>query len=143
MSKKHLNTITMIMFAVSLIITATMSTFTVLVAITSKAIPPVIALLLVTALFVWIDIFYLNCYKWLDSKITDEKIIRKLKTKNIVLMVMMSVISSSMCFVLIGSIVLYQVFFEFQLYFGGVALVTAAYAINSLFIEKALASRCF
>ena len=63
MSKKHLNTITMIMFAVSLIITATMSTFTVLVAITSKAIPPVIALLLVTALFVWIDIFYLNCYK--------------------------------------------------------------------------------
>ena len=112
MSKKHLNTITMIMFAVSLIITATMSTFTVLVAITSKAIPPVIALLLVTALFVWIDIFYLNCYKWLDSKITDEKIIRKLKTKNIVLMVMMSVISSSMCFVLIGSIVLYQVFFR-------------------------------
>ena len=62
MKKNTLNNITRAMLVVSLILTAMMSIFTLLAGIVDKAIPPVIALLLATAFFVWIDLFYLNVH---------------------------------------------------------------------------------
>ena len=140
MKKNTLNNITRAMLVVSLILTAMMSIFILLAGIVDKAIPPVIALLLATAFFVWIDLFYLNCCKWLNNKIPDDKItLHKLKMQSILFIAIMCLISFSMWGVLFGSVVLYRVFFGFQIYFLIVALVTTVYAINSIFINKAIA----
>lgn len=138
MKKNTVKNVTMIMFVISLVISVMMSVFTVLTGIVNKAIPPVIALLVVTVFFAWITLFYLNCYKWLSRKTTEEKTLHNLKTKNTVLMVIMSWMSCSMWFVLFGSVVLYRVFFEFQIYFLIVALITAIYAISNILIQKSL-----
>ncbi|MBE6604748.1 MAG: hypothetical protein E7639_03475 [Ruminococcaceae bacterium] len=140
MKKNNLCTVTMIILVFSLIVTVMMSIFTVLAGIIVKAIPPVIALLLVTVFFVWIDILYLNCYKWLNTKtIRKPKKIHNLKIKNLFLSVIMLLISCSMWAILIATVIVFRVFFEFQIYFLIVAIVAIAYTINGIFIDKALA----
>jgi len=84
MKKNNLCTVTMIILVFSLIVTVMMSIFTVLAGIIVKAIPPVIALLLNTVFFVWIDIIYLNCYKCLKTT-GKTKTIHKLKVNNLIL----------------------------------------------------------
>ncbi|MBQ8287406.1 MAG: hypothetical protein IJX76_01385 [Clostridia bacterium] len=131
-------TITMIMLVISSLMTVAMATFTVLAGVIIKAIPPVVVLLLITAFLMWTDIYYLNCYEWLKDE-TDGKVHTntKLKHKSIILITIMSVVSISMWFVLFGSVVLYRVFFEFQIYFLIVAVVATVYTINTVYVLKA------
>nr|MBQ8890091.1 hypothetical protein [Clostridia bacterium] len=137
MKKNKLCIITMLLLVFSLIVTVMMSIFTVLAGIVNKAIPPVIALLLNTVFFVWIDIIYLNCYKCLKTT-GKTKTIHKLKVNNLILSVIMLSLSVSMWSILFYTII-FRLFFEALIYFFVVAIIATAYAINGILINKAFA----
>ena len=137
MKKNKLCIITMLLLVFSLIVTVMMSIFTVLAGIVNKAIPPVIALLLNTVFFVWIDIIYLNCYKCLKTT-GKTKTIHKLKVNNLILSVIMLSLSVSMWSILFYTII-FRLFFEALIYFFVVAIISTAYAINGILINKAFA----
>ncbi|MBQ8381958.1 MAG: hypothetical protein IJX47_02000 [Clostridia bacterium] len=130
---------TMIMIVISSLITVAMAIFTVLAGVIVKAIPPVAVLLLTTVFWVWTDIHYLNCYEWLKDKLYETvQPNAKLKNKSLILIAIMSVISVSMWLILFVTVVLYRVFFEFQIYFLTVAVVATVYAITTTLVLKAL-----
>ena len=138
MKKNKLCITTMVMLVFSLIITVTMSIFTVLAGIIVKAIPPVIVFLLYTVFFVWIDIIYLNCYKCLKTT-GKTKTIHKLKVNNLILTVIMLSLSITMWSIVFYPIIMFGSFVEFLIYYLIGAIIATPYAINGFLINKAFA----
>lgn len=143
MKRNTVKIITAITLLLSSLLSATMATFAVLTVVILKAIPPVIVSLLINAFWVWTVIHYWKCYVRFKTEMdVKAQPNTKLKKQTIVLIAIMSVIAGTMWFILFGLIVLYRVFFAFQIYFLIVAVVATVYVIHSTVILKALQGKC-
>ena len=130
-----------VMLVLSLILTAMMSVFTVLIATVNRAVPPVIVSLVATAFFAWVSVIYLRNRKWRNRKtVGNKKAMRKLKINNLILAAPMLLSAFSMWSILLVTAILHRVFFEFQIYFLIVAVVTTAYTISGISIYNELDS---
>lgn len=137
MKNRAAKIMTLILLVLSLMLTASMTFFAIDAIFVLQAVPPIVVMFLCTLFLVWMDVFYVKSYVWLKSPTADPKVIHKLTTQNIILMAFMGSTSLSMWTALFGSIVILQLFGNFQWNVLGVALVSGAYTANGILLQVA------